>query len=51
VQQNKPVYKRWPAIAFMLATLALTIFFYPILVGQSLTYEMWKLRMWFPNWI
>ena len=51
VQQNKPIYQRWPAIAFMLAALALTIFFYPILVGQSLTYEMWKLRMWFPNWI
>ncbi len=51
VQPNKRIYQRWPAIAFMLAVVALTAFFYPILVGQSLTYEMWKLRMWFPTWI
>jgi len=51
VQFEKPIAKRWPAITFILATAALTAFFYPILVGQSISYEMWQLRMWLPSWI
>ena len=51
VQPHKRIYQRWPALVFMIAVVGLTAFFYPILVGQSLTYEMWKLRMWFPTWI
>ena len=51
VQSAKPIAKRWPAITFVLATAALTAFFYPILVGQSIPFEMWQLRMWLPSWI
>ena len=51
VKSTKPVHLRWPAMVFLVAVAALTAFFYPILVGQSITYEMWNLRMWFPSWV
>lgn len=46
-----PIHRRWPAIAFMVAVIALTIFFYPLYVAQSIPYEAWHLRMWFSSWI
>ena len=41
----------WPMVAVIGAVAILTGFFYPILVGQSLTYDMWQLRMWLPSWV
>lgn len=48
---EKPIHLRWPAISFVLVAIALTIFFYPILTGMSLTYDGWQLRMWLPSWV
>ncbi len=41
----------WQMIAALSAVALLTAFFYPILTGQSLTYDMWQLRMWLPSWV
>jgi dolichyl-phosphate-mannose-protein mannosyltransferase len=27
------------------------LFFLPVFIGQSITYEDWHLRMWFESWI
>ncbi len=51
VASSKPVSWRWPITTFVIATAALTIFFYPILTGHSISNEMWQLRMWLPSWI
>jgi len=51
VQFSKPIAWRWPTIVFLLVTAALTAFFYPILTGQSIPYDMWHMRMWLPSWI
>ena len=51
VISNRPVSQRWPAISFLLIAIALTVFFYPILTGMSLSYDAWHLRMWLPSWI
>ena len=51
VKSIRRVEYRWPAIAFMVAVIALAIFFYPLYVGQSITYDMWHLRMWLPSWV
>ncbi len=51
VKSKRQIYLRWPTLAFMLAALLLTIFFYPILTGMSISYSAWHLRMWFPSWI
>jgi dolichyl-phosphate-mannose--protein O-mannosyl transferase len=48
---EKPEARRWPTLAFLLVAAALTAFFYPILTGHSITYEMWQLRMWLPSWV
>lgn len=36
---------------FAAATLTLSIYFYPVLAGDSITYAQWSARMWFPHWI
>ena len=41
----------WPLVGFLCAVSVLTMFFYPILTGMSLTYDQWQLRMWLPSWI
>ena len=41
----------WQIIAIISAVALVTAFFYPILTGQSLTYDMWQLRMWLPSWV
>lgn len=51
VISSKPIPLRWPTLTFLLVTAALTAFFYPILTGHSISYEMWQLRMWLPTWI
>lgn len=51
VQSSKPVTRRWPTLSFLIATAILTAFFYPILTGQSISYDMWQLRMWLPSWV
>jgi dolichyl-phosphate-mannose-protein mannosyltransferase len=41
-----------PVAAFIVAvSVALFVFFLPVLTGRITSYEAWKLRMWFPSWI
>lgn len=51
VKSTRPITLRWPTLTFVLVAAALTAFFYPILTGQSISYEMWHLRMWLPTWV
>lgn len=51
VKSDKPIAWRWPALTFLLVTAVLTAFFYPILTGHSISYQMWHLRMWLPTWV
>ena len=51
VTSSRPVVLRWPIATFIVFTAALTIFFYPILTGHSISNEMWQLRMWLPSWV
>jgi dolichyl-phosphate-mannose--protein O-mannosyl transferase len=51
VRSNQAMAWRWPTLTFLLVAAALTVFFYPILTGHSITYEMWQLRMWLPSWV
>lgn len=48
---DRPVSKRWPAATFFTIAFILTLFFYPILTGMSISYDAWHLRMWLPSWI
>ena len=41
----------WTTVVVVGLVAALTWFFYPILVGQSIPYDSWQMRMWFPTWI
>jgi dolichyl-phosphate-mannose-protein mannosyltransferase len=36
---------------FLVAVIAATWFFLPIWTGELITYEQWRMRMWFPTWI
>jgi dolichyl-phosphate-mannose--protein O-mannosyl transferase len=51
VRSAKPVTWRWPTLSFLIVAAILTAFFYPILTGHSISYEMWNLRMWLPSWV
>jgi dolichyl-phosphate-mannose--protein O-mannosyl transferase len=51
VRSDKPIAWRWPTLTFLIVSAVLTVFFYPILTGHSISYEMWQLRMWLPSWI
>lgn len=51
VRSDKPIVWRWPALTFLLVAAVLTAFFYPILTGHSISYQMWHLRMWLPTWV
>jgi dolichyl-phosphate-mannose--protein O-mannosyl transferase len=49
-----PNRRMWGAIAagsVVLAAVALCWFFYPIWTGETIPYDMWQKRMWFPSWI
>lgn len=39
------------AAIVLVAAVGLFFFFWPVLVGQSLSYEAWQARMWFSSWI
>jgi len=41
----------WPIVIAVTAVALLTWYFYPILVGQSLPYDVWHDKMWFKSWI
>jgi dolichyl-phosphate-mannose--protein O-mannosyl transferase len=51
VQLSKPIAWRWPTLVFLLVAAELTVFFYPILTGQSIPYDMWHMRRWLRSWI
>ena len=36
---------------YLLLTLALFAFFYPIYTAEVIPYQQWHLRMWFPSWV
>jgi dolichyl-phosphate-mannose--protein O-mannosyl transferase len=41
-----------PVAAFLiLAAIGLFAFFFPILIGRTISYSAWHARMWFPSWI
>ena len=44
--------KRWLVVGgYLLLTLAVFAFFHPIYVADTIPYEHWRWRMWFPSWI
>ncbi len=44
--------RRWYVVGgYLLVTLALFAFFYPIYVGSVIPYPQWSWRMWLPTWI
>jgi dolichyl-phosphate-mannose--protein O-mannosyl transferase len=51
IQSSKPIIWRWPTQTFLIIAAILTAFFYPILTGHSISYEMWHIRMWLPTWV
>ncbi len=36
---------------FVFGAICLFVFFYPILAGDRIPWNVWSLRMWFPHWI
>lgn len=49
-----PVRRRravWAIGAFVVATILMCMFFYPIYTAQVIPQSQWRLRMWFPSWI
>jgi dolichyl-phosphate-mannose-protein mannosyltransferase len=41
-----------PIAGFLaVAAVGMFVFFLPVLTGKTLSYEMWKARIWFPGWI
>jgi dolichyl-phosphate-mannose--protein O-mannosyl transferase len=51
LQSDKAIAWRWPTLSFVIVCTILTAFFYPILTGHSISYELWHLRMWLPTWV
>lgn len=51
VKSTRSIERRYPALIFLIVVAVLTAYFYPILVGQSIPYDMWHMRMWLPSWI
>ena len=51
VKSTNLVAWRWPTLSFLIGCALLTAFFYPILTGHSISYELWHLRMWLPTWV
>ncbi len=37
--------------AYLMLTLAMFAFFYPIYTAEVIPYQQWHLRMWFPSWV
>jgi dolichyl-phosphate-mannose-protein mannosyltransferase len=41
-----------PISAFLVvASVGVFAFFYPILIGRTISYQAWHIRMWFPSWV
>jgi dolichyl-phosphate-mannose--protein O-mannosyl transferase len=41
-----------PVAGFLIvAAVGLFLFFLPVLTGKPVSYDMWKARIWFPNWV
>ncbi|MFI0433859.1 MAG: dolichyl-phosphate-mannose--protein mannosyltransferase, partial [Candidatus Nanopelagicales bacterium] len=38
-------------IVFLAAIVVVSWWFYPIWTAQSIPYDLWNLRMWFPSWV
>ena len=36
---------------FLICTIAMFVYFYPVLAGDHITWADWSARMWFPHWI
>ena len=44
--------RRWLVVGgYLLLTLALFAFFHAVYVAETIPYEHWRWRMWFPSWI
>ncbi|MGL5864434.1 MAG: dolichyl-phosphate-mannose--protein mannosyltransferase, partial [Dermatophilaceae bacterium] len=44
--------RRWWAVgAYLLVTLALFTFFWPVYTAEVVSYDQWRWRMWLPSWI
>ena len=44
--------RRWLVVGgYLLLTLALFAFFHAVYVAETIPYEQWRWRMWFPSWI
>ena len=44
--------RRWLVVGgYLLLTLALFAFFHPVYVAETIPYDQWRWRMWFPSWI
>ena len=37
--------------AYVVLSVGLFAFFYPLYTAQVIPYSQWQLRMWFPSWI
>jgi dolichyl-phosphate-mannose-protein mannosyltransferase len=45
---------RWPVVAaafLVVASVALFLFFLPVLTGRIISHAAWKARIWFPTWV
>ena len=42
---------RWGIGVFLLGTLVMFVFFYPVLAGDHITWAQWHDRMWFRHWV
>ena len=52
--QASPNRRTWGAVVaggVVLAAVAAGWFFYPIWTGQTIPYDVWHIRMWFPTWV
>ncbi len=44
--------RRWLVVGgYLVLTLALFAFFHPVYVAETIPYDQWRWRMWFPSWI
>jgi len=46
-----PVRLRWPALVTLTVAAVLAYYFFPLYVADSIPYDSWHARMWFPSWI
>jgi dolichyl-phosphate-mannose--protein O-mannosyl transferase len=39
------------AAMLVVASVGMFAFFFPVLIGRTMSYQAWHLRMWFRSWI